>query len=174
MLGGSGNDRMIGGGGNDILDGDAWLHVALTKDGPGGQIIRQILYDADGNTWDPLTETGHVNAVNVDTAVFTDVMANYNVALFGPDAEGFLTIQHNVAGVPAAGVVDDGTDRSATSSVSSSPTSPLPSTKMATCLTRWSAMLTMMRCRLARHASPKHRQLAPWSIRRSPSRSAAR
>ena len=111
MLGGSGSDRMIGGGGNDILDGDAWLHVGLTKDGPGGQIIRQIQYDADGNTWDPLTETGHINAANVDTAVFTDVMANYNIALFGPDAEGFLTIQHNVAGVPVAGVVDDGTDR---------------------------------------------------------------
>ena len=116
MLGGAGNDNLIGGGGDDIIDGDAWLHVALTKHAPGGQIIRQILYDADGNTWDPNLGTGHVNAANVDTAVYNDVAANYNIALFGQDAEGFLTIQHIVpaaggGGGGAAGAINDGTDR---------------------------------------------------------------
>ena len=47
-------------------------------------------------------------------------MSNYNVALFGPDAEGFLTIQHNVVLPPVAVAaiggggavaIDDGTDR---------------------------------------------------------------
>ena len=45
-------------------------------------------------------------------------MANYDVALFGPDAQGFLTIDHARAGAPIAGGnpqgllgVDDGTDR---------------------------------------------------------------
>jgi Ca2+-binding RTX toxin-like protein len=135
ILGGGGSDTLIGGGGNDIIDGDAWLHVGLTSYSAGGQIIRQILYDANGNTYDPSTAkftlganglvvpgtfvagTGHVNATNVDTAVYNDVLSNYNVALFGPDAEGFLTIQHNgvavVVGANPQGVlgVDDGTDR---------------------------------------------------------------
>jgi Ca2+-binding RTX toxin-like protein len=119
MLGGSGNDTIIGGGGNDVIDGDAWLHVALTKQAAGGEIIRQILYDPAGNTWDPDAQAGNVSAANVDTAVFNDIMANYNIALFGQDAEGFLTIQHNIAAAGGGGgggggvvvAVDDGTDR---------------------------------------------------------------
>ena len=134
MLGGGGSDTLIGGGGNDIIDGDAWLHVGLTSYSAGGQIIRQILYDPNGNTYDPATAkftlgangwwsrafmpgTGHVNASNVDTAIYNDVMSNYNVALFGPDAEGFLTIQQNgastVVGGNPQGVLggSDGTDR---------------------------------------------------------------
>ena len=61
--------------------------------------------------------TGHVNAANVDTAIYNDVMANYNVALFGPDAEGFLTIQQTAPTVIVGGNpqgllgVNDGTDR---------------------------------------------------------------
>ena len=83
--------RIIGGGGNDIIDGDAWLHVGLTSYSAGGQIIRQIIYDAErqhlrsGNGEDSCWTTnglvvpgsftpgtGHVNAANVDTAVYND------------------------------------------------------------------------------------------------------
>lgn len=111
ILGGGGNDTITGGGGTDIIDGDAWLHVALTSYTAGAQIIRQIAFDPNGNTFDPLTGLGHANAANVDTAVFNDNMANYNIALFGPDAQGFLTIEHVVGGAGAVGTVDDGTDR---------------------------------------------------------------
>ena len=111
ILGGAGNDVMIGGAGDDIMDGDAYLHVALTSYSAGGQIIRSINYDPNGNTFDPVTGGGNFNPINVDTAVFNDVRANYNVALFGADAEGFITVQH-IAGAPGAvGKVDDGTDR---------------------------------------------------------------
>jgi Ca2+-binding RTX toxin-like protein len=136
LLGGSGNDSIKGGGGNDIIDGDAWLHVALTSYSAGGQIIRQINYDPNGNTYDPSTAkfqldtnglvvpgsfvagTGHVNAANVDTAVYSDVMADYDIALFGKDAEGFLSINHARTGAPIVGGNpqgllggNDGTDR---------------------------------------------------------------
>ena len=104
LLGGSGNDTITGGGGDDIIDGDAWLHVALTSYSADGQIIRQINFDPNGNT------SNNVHAANVDTAVFTDNLANYNVALFGADAQGFLTIQHVRGGVGAVGTIDDGTD----------------------------------------------------------------
>ena len=50
MLGGAGNDMMTGGGGDDVIDGDAFLHVGLTSYTAGAQIIRQILYDPNGNT----------------------------------------------------------------------------------------------------------------------------
>ena len=53
MLGGAGNDVITGGGGNDVIDGDAWLHVGLTSYTAGGTIIRSILTDPNGNTYDP-------------------------------------------------------------------------------------------------------------------------
>ena len=43
--------------------------------------------------------TGHVNPLNVDTAVYNGPMANYDVALFGADLEGFLTISQTAATV---------------------------------------------------------------------------
>ena len=55
MLGGAGNDVITGGGGNDVIDGDAWLHVGLTSYSAGGTIIRSILTDPNGNTYDPHT-----------------------------------------------------------------------------------------------------------------------
>ena len=117
MLGGAGSDTLIGGGGNDIIDGDAWLHVGLTSYSAGGQIIRQILTDPNGNTYDPATAkfTLGANGLVVPAASCrapgtstrptsirpstTTQLANYNVALFGPDAEGFLTIQQTAATV---------------------------------------------------------------------------
>src|SRR4029077_1582909 len=132
LLGGGGNDTLIGGGGNDIIDGDAYLHVGLSSYSAGGTIIRQINYDPNGNTYDPSTAvttsvngvlkmvtpgTGHVNPGNVDTAVYNGPMSNYNVALFGRDAEGFLTIQQTgttpIVGANPQGLlgVNDDTDR---------------------------------------------------------------
>jgi len=125
LLGGSGNDVITGGGGDDIIDGDAWLHVALTSYSAGGQIIRQINFDPNGNTFDVLAGGAPINPGNVDTAVFNDVYANYGDGFSGTpfitganfstvDAEGFLTIKHNLgaaAATAAVGKVDDGTDR---------------------------------------------------------------
>ena len=53
ILGGGGNDQMSGGAGDDIIEGDAYLHVALTSYSAGGQIIRQINYDPNANGFDP-------------------------------------------------------------------------------------------------------------------------
>src|SRR6185436_6597883 len=93
MLGGGGSDFIEGRGGNDIIDGDAYLHVELTRDAngnifPGSQIIREILFD---------TTPG-----NIDTAVFTGNLADYTIN-FTPDAQGFITVTDNVG--------TDGTDR---------------------------------------------------------------
>ena len=134
LLGGAGNDTLIGGGGNDVIDGDAWLHVGLSSYSAGGQIIRQILTDPNGNTYDPDTAvverdpntgeikkftqgTGHVNASNVDTAVYHGTVDNYNVALFGADLEGFLTVEQKGPNVIVGGNpqgllgINDETDR---------------------------------------------------------------
>ena len=62
LLGGAGNDIIIGGGGNDIIDGDACLHVGLTSYTAGGEIIRQINYDPNGNTYDPSTGAGQLQS----------------------------------------------------------------------------------------------------------------
>ena len=59
MLGGGGSDFIEGRGGNDIIDGDARLHVELTRDAnghifAGSQIVREILTDqAVGPTFGP-------------------------------------------------------------------------------------------------------------------------
>jgi len=137
MLGGGGSDKLEGGGGDDIIDGDASLHVDLTRDAngnivAGSQIIREIRY-ADKTVAD---------AQAVDTAVYNDNAGNYTLTVqisaggvFGPtvtqaldaatilglntgtirlatDAQGFATVAH-VPGVVAAAAklrVDDGTD----------------------------------------------------------------
>ena len=93
MLGGDGSDQIQGRGGNDIIDGDAFLHVELTRDAngevfAGSQIVREIRYDATPG--------------DIDTAVFTGVAANYTVN-FVPDAQGFITVTDNVG--------TDGVDR---------------------------------------------------------------
>ena len=110
IIGLGGNDILEGRGGNDIIDGDARLHVELTSRSAGGQIIREILYDqAQGPQLDP--ETGAViGAGDIDTAVFSDVSANYQInlatdpvtgeILFGTDGNPVLQVVHT----PAAGV----------------------------------------------------------------------
>jgi VCBS repeat-containing protein len=98
MMGGAGSDHLEGRGGNDIIDGDAYLHVGITRDEngnpvKGGQIIREIRYDtavaptvdADGN----VTKVG-----DIDTAVFSDVSGNYTIEL-ATDAAGNLMFAHD-------------------------------------------------------------------------------
>ena len=116
MFGGGGSDLIEGRAGNDIIDGDARLHVELTSRTAGAQIIREILYDeAQGPQFD--SETGAVtSAGDIDTAVFSDVAANYQInlavdpitgaILFGTDGNPVLQVVHT----PVAGGVDDGTD----------------------------------------------------------------
>lgn len=82
MLGGDGSDLIQGGAGNDIIDGDAWMHVALSGDGKAGsEIIRQIRWDITGG--------------DIDTAVFTGNFSEYSIG-FETDAQGFITVTHNV------------------------------------------------------------------------------
>ncbi len=118
LLGGDGSDTLTGRGGNDILDGDAWLHVALTSHSAGAEIIREIRFDiTDGD---------------IDTAVYRGNIADYNLTLT-PDAQGFISISHNgTVGIGGGVFVSDGTDRlrnieriqfaDATISIDSSPT----------------------------------------------------
>ncbi len=93
MLGGGGGDFIEGRGGNDIIDGDAYLHVELTRDAngnvfAGSQIVREILFD--------------LSPGDIDTAMFTGNLADYTIN-FTPDAQGFITVTDNVG--------TDGTDR---------------------------------------------------------------
>ncbi len=103
MLGGDGSDRIEGRMGDDILDGDAYLHVDLTRDAQGNifagsEIIREIRYDlTDGD---------------IDTAVFNDVLANYIISA-GPDAQGFYTVSQIAVtqGVGLNQLFNEGVDR---------------------------------------------------------------
>lgn len=102
MLGGDGSDSIEGRAGDDIIDGDAWLHVDLTRDAnghvfAGSEITRDILFDiTDGD---------------VDTAVYSDVHTNYAISAV-PDAQGFYTVTQ-LAVTPGIGLAPagDGVDR---------------------------------------------------------------
>ena len=121
-MGGGGNDTLIGGGGNDIIDGDAWLHVGLTSYSAGGQIIRQIFQDPNGNTYvgpqpfqlDNTATPGLVGPGGlIDPTQFAKDFPttpasghvnpgnvdtavyngpSSNYSITGPDGEGFLTV----------------------------------------------------------------------------------
>ncbi|HEV7257266.1 MAG TPA: peroxidase family protein [Bosea sp. (in: a-proteobacteria)] len=105
ILGGGGSDRIKGLAGNDVIDGDMWLNV------------RVLVTPVVGQTWaafsvDSLTElaprmlSGEINpsqlsivreivdgkvAGDIDTAVYTDVRANYS---FGLNSDGSLFVDH--------------------------------------------------------------------------------
>jgi Ca2+-binding RTX toxin-like protein len=130
MLGGGGSDFIEGRGGNDIIDGDAYLHVALTRDAngnifAGSQIICEILIDqaeeptfGDGaiDFFSGLEGFGVLTAGDIDTAVFGDVSTAYTIELatdtngdilLGSDGNPVLRVTHIT---PTAGAVNDGTD----------------------------------------------------------------
>ena len=101
ILGGGGSDVITGdsfkifaaigaaaqtsplGGGQDIIDGDAWLHVELIQGyQPGSQILREIVF---GN----LDGSPDTRANDVDTAVYNDVIDNYQV-FFDFNGDGII------------------------------------------------------------------------------------
>ncbi|MGL3820418.1 peroxidase family protein [Sphingopyxis sp. R3-92] len=115
LLGGGGSDTMKGLAGNDIIDGDRWLNVRI------------LVTPKEGDTWqafsvDSMTEiaarmvAGEINPgqlsivrelldgdadnSDVDTAVYTDVFANYTITR---NADGSVTVDHT-------GFDDDGGD----------------------------------------------------------------
>ena len=87
ILGGAGSDTIEGRGGDDIIDGDAYLHVALTSRTAGAQIIREIVTAPGG--------------ADVDTAVYSDAIASYDII---NNLDGTYTVAH------ARGTQTDGTD----------------------------------------------------------------
>src|SRR5262245_31085426 len=103
MLGGGGSDRLEGGGGADILDGDAFLHVDLTRDAngnifAGSQIIREIRY----------ADTTAADANAVDTAVYNDNAGNYTLTVQVSDGNGGFgpTIVQALDAATIAGLAD--------------------------------------------------------------------
>ena len=87
ILGGAGSDTIEGRGGNDLIDGDAYLHVALTARTAAGQIVRQIITAPAGD--------------DIDTAVFSQALANYDLT---NNLDGTFAVAH------ARGTQADGVD----------------------------------------------------------------
>jgi hypothetical protein len=116
ILGGLGSDIVEGRGGDDILDGDAWLNVRLSvrdANDPGVELrtadsMRALQADVFAGRIDP----GQIRIVrevltpapgeaDIDTAVYSDVRASYDVTRIGP---GVVRVVH------ARGTAVDGTD----------------------------------------------------------------
>ena len=106
ILGGSGSDIIEGRGGDDLIDGDKWLNVRVSvranPDGTGAEIDSyDSLKDLVPLMLDGTYTAGQLVAVReikngnaaFDTAVFSDVRANYVVTT---DASGVTTVQHRI------------------------------------------------------------------------------
>jgi VCBS repeat-containing protein len=117
ILGGGGSDLITGNGGNDIIDGDQWLNVRISvranADGTGAEIdsadsMRELVTEMFNGTYNPgqlvivreILDGG--SAGDVDTAVFSDLIENYDILYNG---DGSVTVVH------ARGTMTDGTDR---------------------------------------------------------------
>ncbi|MBD1203449.1 MAG: hypothetical protein H9533_04850, partial [Rhodobacteraceae bacterium] len=131
ILGGAGSDTIKGMAGDDIIDGDKWLNVRIevkdaagtvigTTDGLtkqvfsitnptqtlfGGQTLEQALFArdvkaADLNVVREILD-GDTGNTGIDTAVYWDARANYDVTI---NADDSLTVTHTVAN--AVGPVD--------------------------------------------------------------------
>jgi len=120
ILGGDGSDIIEGRGGDDLIDGDAWLNVRISVraniDSTGAEIDS---YDSMAPLV-PLMLNGTYNPGQLvivreilpgnggfDTAVFSDVMANYTITT---DGDGVTTVSHLVA-PSGGGNISDSTDR---------------------------------------------------------------
>ena len=129
LLGGGGSDVLEGRGANDIIDGDKYLTVRLSvrnhalpavEIGSADLMESRYLRDANGALTGPTlqdavmagtVDPGDIVAVReilptspgtaVDTAVFSDVLANYTIT---PNADDSTTVSH------LAGAGADGTD----------------------------------------------------------------
>ena len=116
ILGGAGSDTIEGRGGDDIIDGDVWLDVKLsapdlsTADPDDRKLVdsvKELQQDVFAGRMNPgditivrRIEQTAPDALSFDTAVFTDVEANYDVAEIAP---GVFTVSHAGGGI-------DGTD----------------------------------------------------------------
>ncbi|MFC5696155.1 peroxidase family protein, partial [Pseudomonas sp. GCM10022186] len=125
ILGGGGSDIMEGRGGDDLLDGERFLNVRIAVAGHVPQPGQPVITTADSLvelvpfllsgeiTPSQLSIVREINTAAVaafDTAVFSDVLANYNVTT---DAvTGVTTVEHLVVDVDGNVVAGpDGTDR---------------------------------------------------------------
>ncbi|MDM0018336.1 peroxidase family protein [Variovorax saccharolyticus] len=111
ILGGGGSDIIEGRGGDDIIDGDAWLDVWMkAPDGLGGFVRADNMTELMGRVFAGDLNPGDISIVreihagsstDFDTAVFTDIAANYDFT--ETNAAGDVIVRHLVAG-------GDGTD----------------------------------------------------------------
>ena len=122
LLGGGGNDTIKGLAGNDIIDGDRWLNVRI------------LVTPKEGDSWaafsvDSMTEVaarmvageinpgqlsivreildGDLENADTDTAVYTDVRANYTITR---NADGSFTVDHTGFTDPGDGEDENGED----------------------------------------------------------------
>jgi Ca2+-binding RTX toxin-like protein len=118
LLGGAGSDTIEGRGGDDIIDGDAWLDVQLrapdlsTADTADTKLVDSVR-DLQSDVFAGRINPGDIAIVrtivtaspgtSVDTAVFSQERANYDVTVDA--ATGVTTVVH------ARGSQADGTDR---------------------------------------------------------------
>jgi hypothetical protein len=116
LLGGGGRDVIRGGAGNDLIDGDRWLDVELVATLNDGTVKRvwdprDLIDDvfADPQRLNPgkikIQRTIRVGAPAVDTAVFSNNLAQYDITL---NPNGSVTVVH--ARPPAKAILNDGTD----------------------------------------------------------------
>jgi Ca2+-binding RTX toxin-like protein len=105
ILGGEGSDIIEGRGGDDVIDGDRWLDVRISvrqnADGTGPEIrsaesMHELVPDMVAGTINPgqlviVREIVTPATGDFDTAVYSDVLANYTVTT---DANGVTTVTH--------------------------------------------------------------------------------
>ncbi|MFN0280427.1 MAG: peroxidase family protein [Kineosporiaceae bacterium] len=119
ILGGDGSDLIEGRGGNDLIDGDRWLDVQLESPDPATPSttdtkrvdgMAALQADVFAGKIDPgaitirrSIKTSVSGPTDVDTAVFSDVRANYEVIPSAVDPEVVTVIHLGGAGI-------DGTD----------------------------------------------------------------
>lgn len=113
LLGGGGSDLLEGRGGDDILDGDAWLNVRISVVDAAGNEIRSAnsLAELQNDLLAGSLQLSQLRIVReivtpapdaaIDTAVFSDVRANYVVAEI---AENVFRVTHT------GGTQADGSD----------------------------------------------------------------
>jgi hypothetical protein len=122
ILGGSGSDLIEGRGDNDVIDGDRWLNVRISVRSAADPSVEiqsvNSMRDIQGAVFAgtispsqlrvirevrPASVPGPGDPPDIDTAVFSDLAANYDIT--DPDATGDITIVH------ARGTQADGRDK---------------------------------------------------------------
>ena len=113
IIGGSGSDEIWGNGADDIIDGDKWLNVRLSVVNAAGEQVRTVttLTGLQADIMAGRIDPGNVKIVreilstpgasDVDTAVFSGAMAEYDINT----VDGVTTVEH------VGGRAEDGTDR---------------------------------------------------------------